>query len=172
MQHIRKPGVALSIRRRMLDLIADMSCQSWASLGLETLGHNEYEREFDIAAFRQTQERPGSHANRTYHGGGCLSDVRGMHLHMSVHQRVHARSRLNNTLGDALVVNMLQIVLQRREHRRRAGLLCVRRPRGRCKSLSYEVGAPALYVNSLIVCTVADDREHARYNGRIVSTVA
>jgi hypothetical protein len=69
MQHIRKPGVALSIRRRMLDLIADMSCQSWASLGLETLGHNEYEREFDIAAFRQTQERPGSHANRTYHGG-------------------------------------------------------------------------------------------------------
>lgn len=47
MQHIRTPGVALSIRRRMLDLIADMSCQSWASFGFETLRHKKYEGEFD-----------------------------------------------------------------------------------------------------------------------------
>jgi hypothetical protein len=39
MQHIRTPGVAVSIRRRMLDLIADMSCQASASLGFDTLGH-------------------------------------------------------------------------------------------------------------------------------------
>jgi hypothetical protein len=38
-QQMRTPGVALSIRRKMLDLIDDMSCQSWASLGFETLGH-------------------------------------------------------------------------------------------------------------------------------------
>jgi hypothetical protein len=39
MQHIRTPGAAVSMRRRMLDLMADMSSQSRGSWGCETLGH-------------------------------------------------------------------------------------------------------------------------------------
>jgi hypothetical protein len=41
----------------MLDLIDDMSCQSLASLGFETLGTFKYERGFGRAAVRQTRER-------------------------------------------------------------------------------------------------------------------
>jgi hypothetical protein len=72
MQHIRTPGVAESIRRRILDLIADMNCQSWASFGFETLGHQKYEREFDATVFRQTQERQGAEPCRI---GLIMGDV-------------------------------------------------------------------------------------------------
>lgn len=79
MQHIRTPGVAVSIRRRMLDLIADMSCQSWASLGFETLGHDEYERGFEHGCFQAYAGTAGSGAmhNRTYHEGVSICFAKG-----------------------------------------------------------------------------------------------
>jgi hypothetical protein len=105
-----------------------------------------------------------------------LSDVhkgRGEdHLHVSVDERVHARSCLNDALSDALVINILEIVLECSQHGRGTVLLCIRWPCGRSKSLGQEVGSPSLDVNALIVCTVTNDGKHAGYDGRIVSTVA
>ena len=90
---------------------------------------------------------------------------------MFVDKRVNAGSRLDGALDDALVFNIVEVGLQGSKHRGRAVLLDVLRPCWRRKSLGQKVGTPALYLDALVF-TVADDGEHARYDGRIVSTVA
>jgi len=90
---------------------------------------------------------------------------------MSVDERVDAGGRLHCALDDALVLDVLEIGLERGQHRHRCVLLHIRRPCGRCKCLCQKVGAPSLDLDRL-VGAMADDGQHAGDDGGVVSAVA
>lgn len=91
--------------------------------------------------------------------------------HVLVYKGIDARGGLHSAPEDAAIINQLQILLQRRQHRQGARRLRIGRPRWRRKRLGEEVGTPAADLERR-ACICADDGHDARNDGGIVSAIA